>query len=364
MQEVRGGIIDVESLFKTSAELMDEAYGQILKYQNREFEPAHTGYEYLDEALLGGFYPQNAIAIGARPGVGKSFVAQKILRNVMDPTINPQAIDYMLVNCEFEMNPMDLLIRRINQETKKPIQRILAEKPNIEEKKIYERILKMEKRQNVIYIPKPITVEELEACIDYVMVSSKSRRLVIFKIDHLALIKRSGGDPKRTIDNAVAIMNNAKLRYPNIFFLIISQFNRDIEGRIKDPKEQPPRLSDFYQSDELGQLASLMVGLNNPRRMGLDKYMSFPANWYPKLDRFKWEGKRSFRTEGLIFHHVIKSRQINLEDLKMSIWPEIMPGAEGLYGEGSVKYVNVERPPEPPKPYKEMENEEDDELPW
>lgn len=356
--------IRVESLFRTSAELMDEAYGRILKYQNREFIPAKTGYDYLDEALLGGFYPQNAIAIGARPGIGKSFVSQKILRNVMDPTINPQAIDYFLVNCEFEMNPMDLLVRRFNQETKKPIRRILMEKPNAAEKKIYERILATEKRENVLYIPEPITVEELEACVNYVMPKVRNKKLVIFKIDHIALIKRSGGDPKRVIDSAVAVMNNAKLKWHNVFFLIISQFNRDIEGRVRDPKEQPPRLSDFYQSDELGQLASLMVGLNNPRRMGLDKYMSFPANWYSELDRFKWEGKRSFRTEGLLFHHVVKSRQISLEELKTPIWPEIMPGAEGLYGMGTVRYVNVERPVEPPKPYREIEGGEEEELPW
>lgn len=45
-----------------------------------------------------------------------------------------------------------------------------------------------------------------------------------------------GLDPKSAIDDLVAVMNEAKLVYKNIFFLIISQFNREIEGRIKAHK--------------------------------------------------------------------------------------------------------------------------------
>ena len=58
-----------------------DAYERIMKYQSGELLPARTGYPYLDKALLGGFYPQHAIAIGARPGVGKSYLAQKIMNN-------------------------------------------------------------------------------------------------------------------------------------------------------------------------------------------------------------------------------------------------------------------------------------------
>lgn len=357
MHEEIANRIDIRRIFKTSKQVMEEAYENILKYRRGELIPAKTGYDYIDEALLGGIFPQHAIAIGARPSVGKSYVAQKILENVMNPMINPQAEDYFLVNCEFEMNPQDLLLRRMSQDMKKRAPEILrrqdsntVEEMRMEEMRMFE-ILQGEIRNNIIYIDAPCTVKEFEAAVYHIATKHKDKRLIIFKVDHIALIKRMGLDPKSAIDDLVAVMNEAKLVYKNIFFLIISQFNREIEGRIKSPQEQPPRLSDFYQSDTLGQLCTLMIGLHNPRRYGLDKYMIFGKDWYQTLDRFKTENKTSFRTAGLVFHHILKVRQVSMEELTNTIHPEILPGHGWMYGEGGTKFVNPNQPPTPPKLY-------------
>lgn len=352
MQEDLKNKIDIRRIFKTSKQVMEEAYENILKYRRGELIPAKTGYDYIDEALLGGIFPQHAIAIGARPSVGKSYVAQKILENVMNPMINPQAEDYFLVNCEFEMNPQDLLLRRMSQDMKKRAPEILRRQDSntVEEMRMFE-ILQGEIRNNIIYIDAPCTVKEFEAAVYHIATKHKDKRLIIFKVDHIALIKRMGLDPKSAIDDLVAVMNEAKLVYKNIFFLIISQFNREIEGRIKSPREQPPRLSDFYQSDTLGQLCTLMIGLHNPRRYGLDKYMIFGKDWYQTLDRFKTENKTSFRTAGLVFHHILKVRQVSMEELTNTIHPEILPGHGWMYGEGGTKFVNPNQPPTPPKLY-------------
>ena len=352
MHEEIANRIDIRRIFKTSKQVMEEAYENILKYRRGELIPAKTGYDYIDEALLGGIFPQHAIAIGARPSVGKSYVAQKILENVMNPMINPQAEDYFLVNCEFEMNPQDLLLRRMSQDMKKRAPEILRRQDSntVEEMRMFE-ILQGEIRNNIIYIDAPCTVKEFEAAVYHIATKHKDKRLIIFKVDHIALIKRMGLDPKSAIDDLVAVMNEAKLVYKNIFFLIISQFNREIEGRIKSPQEQPPRLSDFYQSDTLGQLCTLMIGLHNPRRYGLDKYMIFGKDWYQTLDRFKTENKTSFRTAGLVFHHILKVRQVSMEELTNTIHPEILPGHGWMYGEGGTKFVNPNQPPTPPKLY-------------
>lgn len=348
---------NIRNVFKTSKQVMEEAYENILKYRSGMLIPAKTGYSYIDQALLGGIYPQHAIAIGARPAVGKSYVAQKILETVMNPMINPQAEDYFLVNCEFEMNPQDLLLRRMSREMKLPISSILkkSDANTIEERKMLE-ILQREIKKNVIYIDSPCTVKEFEAAVNHIAKKHQDKKLIIFKIDHIALVKRIGGDPKSVIDDLITVINETKLIYKNIFFLIISQFNRDIEGRLKSPQEQAPRLSDFYQSDSLGQLCTLMIGLHNPRRYGLDQYMIFSRDWYQISDRFKTEKKTSFRTAGLIFHHVLKVRQINMEELSEVIHPEIMPGCGWMYGEGGTKFVSPAQPPAPP-PMFDLDNE-------
>lgn len=354
---------DIRKIFKSSSLIVKEAYENIRRYQTGELVPAKTGYKYIDDALLGGLYPQNAIAIGARPSEGKSYVAQKIMENVMNPYINPQASEYFLVNCEFEMNPVDLLLRRINRETGRSIRDILLKKQTkLEDAKIAE-ILQKEANPNIVYIPQPCSAQEFEEAVAMVCEAQKDKKLVIFKIDHIALTKRLGGDAKRTMDTMVAIMNDAKLKYHNVLFFIISQFNREIEGRTK-PMEHAPRMSDFYMSDELGQLCSLMIGLNNPRRRGINEYMKFPSSWYSSLDRFKTQSKTSFKTDGLIFHHILKVRQTRMEELSDIIYPEVMPGWGAYYGEGGVKFVNPDRPPEAPREYTFNDEEEEDNVPY
>lgn len=356
---MQGG--DIRNLFKTSKEVMQEAYENLLRYQNKEYIPALSGYPHIDEALIGGFFPQTAIAIGARPGVGKSYVAQKITENIMNPLYNPQCRKYLLVNFEFEMNPIDLLVRRLRRETGRSIKSFFESQSELEMKKILE-VVEKERNDNIIYVPEPCGTQEFESAINHIATKNKDKYLIIFKVDHIGLVNKINGDAKRTIDEVVAIMNRAKRRYHNVFFLVISQLNREIEGRNK-PKEQAPRLSDFYQSDELGQLCAVMVALNNPRRMGYKEYMQFPAEWYTSLDRFKLvDRKTSFRTEGLLFHHILKVRQISIEELENTIYPEVMPGYGWMYNEGGVRYINKERPPEAPKSYELVDDE--DESPY
>lgn len=53
-----------DRIWRSSKEIIMDAYERIRKYQSGELLPARTGYDYLDKALLGGFYPQHAVAIG------------------------------------------------------------------------------------------------------------------------------------------------------------------------------------------------------------------------------------------------------------------------------------------------------------
>jgi len=168
---------------------------------------------------------------------------------------------------------------------------------------------------------------------------NKDKKMVFVSIDHTALVQGSG-DAKRNIDSLITMCNIAKRTFPNIFFLIISQLNRDIEGR-RDPKDHMPKQSDFYQSDTLGQLCTAMVALNIPKRYGYSSYMQFPQGWYPNLERFKSESRRSFRVDGLLFHHIVKVRQRSLEEID-AIHVDIMKGYERYYPDGGV--VRQERP--------------------
>lgn len=319
-------------IWRRSSEVITDVYNNIRAYQTGRMRPASTGFTYLDKALLGGLYPQHAIAIGARPGVGKSYLAQMIMGNVMDPKVNPQATDYAWLRCEFEMNPMDIMLRSLSRKMGMDVESLLLRDPDEDTLRRMQEHLREENSSRVTYVPRQVSVDDLRRFLwEEYMPSVRDRRLVVVSIDHAALIL-GGGDQKRNIDALMTMCNQAKLEFPNIFFLIISQLNREIEGR-RDPKEMAPRQSDFYQSDTLGQLCTAMVALNIPYRYGYPSYMVFPKGWYGYLDRFKTDPGTSFRTEGLIFHHVVKVRQRAIEELEEPIHVDIMRGHERLYPE-------------------------------
>ena len=284
-----------------------------MAYRDGKKRPARTGYPFIDEAMLGGLYPGHAMAIGARPGVGKSYLAQRIMANVMNVDMNPQAKDYVWVRCEFEMNPVDLMLRSISRGTGKDMKDILVGEMTADDMDSLRDVLRGEASNRIYYIDRPTTVDAMREAIWDIMSTFKDKEMVFISIDHTALIQGKG-NTKDNIDGLISVCNEAKLTFPNIFLLMISQLNREIDGR-KDPKEQAPRQSDFYQSDTLGQLCSLMVAINIPFRYGYDTYMKFPETWYGYLDRFKAKTKKSFMTEGLIFNHIVKVRRRMMEEI-------------------------------------------------
>lgn len=317
-------------IWKTSRDVVVGAYEEIMAYRDGRMRPAKTGFKFIDDAMLGGLYPRHAIAIGARPGVGKSYLAQRIMSNVMDTRINPGAVNYAWVRCEFEMNPVDLMLRSISRGTGKDMRDILIGEMSDSDFDSMRSILRGESSKRIFYIDKPTSAETMRDAIWEMMGMFKDKEMVFFSIDHTALIQ-GRGSTKDNIDYLISVCNEAKLTFPNIFFLMISQLNREIDGR-KDPKEQAPRQSDFYQSDTLGQLCSLMIAINIPSRYGYDKYMRFPETWFKNLDRFKSKDKRSFETEGLVFNHIVKVRRRMLEEIE-SLHIETMRGYESRYPE-------------------------------
>ena len=133
----------------------------------------------------------------------------------------------------------------------KDIQDILLNEMSEDEVKEMRRCLREENSSRITYIPKPSTVDELQNFLwNEYMPINKDKKMVFVSIDHTALVQGSG-DAKRNIDSLITMCNIAKRTFPNIFFLIISQLNRDIEGR-RDPKDHMPKQSDFLSIRYIG----------------------------------------------------------------------------------------------------------------
>lgn len=321
----------VNNLIKSSREFITPAYNEIRSFQRKEKVPAKTGYDYIDKLLLGGLYPETVMIIGGRPGGGKSYFAKKIEDTIMDLQINPRSANYVFLNCEFEMTARSILLRRLKEKTGRRMTDILLTEPtDYELKEIHDTCL-LECDPRVSYISEPVDVPTLDRNIESYCELHKDKELILVKIDHIAMTQGRGAKPD-ILDDLCAMVNKFKLKRKNIAFILLSQLNREIEKRIGNPANHFPLLQDLYQSDAIGQTCTIALAVHSPLRYGIEKYGLFGKRRYPYLDRFKSDTNTSFKTEGLIFYHVLKVRDME-EPILDDVQIEIFPGYERLYGE-------------------------------
>jgi len=138
---------------------------------------------------------------------------------------------------------------------------------------------------------------------------------IFIDTDHLRFTK--GSNKKVAIDELMEIQNVIKKVYPNVVFIDISQFNRDIIGRAEDKSEKSKiQRSDFADSDVAFTVADFVIGINMPIMSGIEQYRLVSPKFYDYLTDhfgdFNTKGtKVSFRAHGRIFYEVLKSRFVD-----------------------------------------------------
>jgi len=111
--------------------------------------------------------------------------------------------------------------------------------------------------------------------------------------------------------------NTLKKAFPNVIFIDLMQFNREIIGRAADKSElaKVQRL-DFSDTDTAFTTADFVIGINTPFAMGIEQYRLVSPSFYDYLalhfGEFNTKGtKVSFKTHGRIFYEVLKSRFVD-----------------------------------------------------
>jgi len=114
-------------------------------------------------------------------------------------------------------------------------------------------------------------------------------------VDHSNLITPNKQD--KTKKEAIDRFSQMAVFFRNVFnfsFIVVSQFNRGIEGMDrKSNNSQEPQLSDFKETGATQEDANIVLGLFNPFRYGIDKHMGYPVDLL----------KRRYRSV-----HVLKNR--------------------------------------------------------
>ena len=303
-----------ESVIKNSADLIKEASRKILNIQSGEETPLITRYNHLNENLLGGFYNGVIVSIAALSGFGKSTILKHIEDDLFDKSLNEHCDEVVLLKCNYEMTIFNLLLRRLKEGMKKKMKNILSKKFSETEESVFEDIVLKESNPNIYYIEKPLTPKEWYEVVKEFIISHSDKKSICISIDHLALVK-DNGNKKQSMDEMIDYMNELKKEFPNVFFIILSQMNRELEVRT-DIKNMQPKASDLYNSSNIMFISDVVLIIHNPFKLGIMKYMLFSPSRYPHLTDFMYDSNRdytNFETKNTIMWHYIKIRQDDRE---------------------------------------------------
>lgn len=312
---------------KPVKEVAREAFKQLYKYQSGELTPVKTGRKALD-SVFGGLLPQDIVVIAGGSGMGKSMELQRLKNYIMDIENNKNAENYVWLDNSLEMRLLSNIIRDLNKNLEKSKKKIITEEFTRQEKQLvknyYEQIT-----DGRFFIDEEATEAKVfEQRTRTFLEEHKESEVVFISIDHIALQKSEAGEKKGAIDSTIEAVNRMKKEFPNAIWLILSQLNRNILGRIKDKDIMAmPNRSDLYNSDTMFHIADYLYVTHNAYRLGINEFSRVNCRQYDYLsehfsDEPDKKGKVSFDTLGKMFYITLKAREadvvfedIHIEDI-------------------------------------------------
>lgn len=296
---------------KKVGDLAKEAFQELKRLQNKEKNLVKTGLEMFD-CHIGGLLPNDILVIAGASGTGKSELLYELSNNLLDININPDADKYVLLEISMEMKMLNKILRATNRLLDKKKTDILFNKFTEEEavkvKKYYESL--QDDRRFVIQTP--LTPKEFydlsrEFCMEH-----KDKDSIFISCDHLLLYK--GKDKQQVLEEVIEYCNLLKLEFSNTYFILISQINRNNLNVIKDKDNSMiPNNSWLFGSSFIEQVASYIVIMTNPYKLGINQFLKVNSNRYDYLSKYFGDednkGKVSFKTIGNLFYFITKTRE-------------------------------------------------------
>lgn len=293
-------------------------YGQAYKEATFELGQYQKGDKLLIDTrfpMLEGLKVGDIVLIGGPSFAGKTFFLNDIKDDVMNVDLNPRAGNYVWLSNSLEMTNLNTLLRDLSKALNKPKKDILTQQFNEMERNIASSIRKSKSDGRFYINEETFGSHEFDTKIREFLEEHKDKDAVVIDIDHLRFIKAQ--NKKSGIDEVMEYQNTLKKAFPNVIFIDLMQFNREIIGRAADKSElaKVQRL-DFSDTDTAFTTADFVIGINTPFALGIEQYRLVSPSFYDYLTdhfgEFNSKGtKVSFKTHGRIFYEVLKSRFVD-----------------------------------------------------
>lgn len=324
---------------KKFKDVAKDAIEEIKRFQTGERKIIKTNRPYLDDIfpVVNG----SIITISAPSSVGKSYELMRIMNNIMNPEINPTAMNFVCLNVTLEMKTFNLVLRDLNRRLRKRKIDIISEEFSEEEELLLEEYKKYINDDRQYISQDPTTpLKFYKACRQFIL-DNQDKETIVIGYDHLALTGADKGESKNsTIEGIIEKVNDLKMEFSNVIFLLVSQTNSDLQKRAKDKdRASQPVQSDLYYSGFTFQISDYVVVLVNPFKLGISEYSKLKTSNYPSLSEYfldeDTKGRASLETYGVIYYHLLKCRESE-DGQFLDIYAEDI-------GVGDVKKVRAEK---------------------
>jgi len=297
---------------KSAGILAKEAFKNLKKLQTGENKLVKTGHEFID-SHLGGLLPKDVIIYSGGSGTGKTKLLFDTFDQMLSTDVNPLAENYVTLEYSLEMQFFNRILRDSNKLLKKKKTDIIAESFTSEEAEIisaYYNALQDDRR--FICEESINTSEFLSITRDFCKLNSH-RDAIIIGIDHALLVQpsKNNEDPLEVLTNNINLLRQ---EFKNVYFIILSQLNRKYFETVKDKANtMAPTTDMIYGSSHFEFLASWIITILDPFKMGVDEFMKVNPDRYDWLEQYMTppdnKGKVSFDTLGNQFVFVLKTRE-------------------------------------------------------
>jgi replicative DNA helicase len=255
-----------------------DSYSSALKYLKQRqlgvVKSIKTPWNKFNDATLDGLEWNTIIVIGARPGTGKTVIADQIVREAHK--LNPDQ-NFRILQFQFEMLGRTQAIREYTSVLSKSYKYLCSAEGTITDEdldKCYKYSQKKVAGSKVNIIDNPCTVAEFEKLVlEYY---KEYKEPVLVTIDHSILFQKAPyeKDLQEMLSNLGKTLTQLKKQIP-VLFILLSQLNRNSDNpeRAEDGKYSNYILeSDVFGSDALLQHADLLIGVNRPAKQKIKYY--------------------------------------------------------------------------------------------
>lgn len=305
-------------------DLTNQAFKEIKDYQTGKKGIVKSGLPYFDDIfpIVNG----SVIVFSAGSGIGKSWTLAKMIQNILNKDLNPLSDNFAVLNVSLEMRVMSLVLRGMSTHIGKDKKDILLQEFTEEEKKMANEYYLAIQDDRVHISQVPTTPNKFfEGCKEF-LEANKHRDSVIISCDHLALVSADAGEPRNSvIEKFIERVNDLKMMYENVIFILLSQTNSEMIRRAKDKDiMSQPQPQDLYYSQFTFQVADYVAVMISPTKMGISEYTKIKPERYPNLQKFFLEednkGRVSLETFGVNYVHLLKCREA--QGLYLDIYAE------------------------------------------